>query len=219
MKIGTQEWNNTMYSQHATPYSGIAGWIEKCRVKKILQLANLKESDSLLEVGCEAGNLLVEFPKCKRTVGFDISDSALADAKLLFQKRKKDAEFVQGDACRPLPFSTGEFTVIVCSEMLEHVPDPEICLKNIASLCNEDTKVIISVPNEKPKLKAKKLLKSVGLLSTLFPTIEESQSEWHLQCFDKNFFDRIVNPLFVQKKFLNLFNLHLIALLKLRNQG
>jgi 2-polyprenyl-3-methyl-5-hydroxy-6-metoxy-1,4-benzoquinol methylase len=159
MKIGTQEWNNTMYSQHATPYSGIAGWIEKCRVKKILQLANLKESDSLLEVGCEAGNLLVEFPKCKRTVGFDISDSALADAKLLFQKRKKDAEFVQGDACRPLPFSTGEFTVIVCSEMLEHVPDPEICLK-IASLCNEDTKVIISVPNEKPKLKAKKFSKA-----------------------------------------------------------
>jgi 2-polyprenyl-3-methyl-5-hydroxy-6-metoxy-1,4-benzoquinol methylase len=184
MKIGTKEWNDEMYKRHATPYSGIAGFIERQRIKRILNMAKVSPSDTLLEVGCESGNLLTNFPPCRRVVGFDISEFALQDANLLFARLGKKAEFVQGDASAPLPFQQGDFSVVVCSEMLEHVPDPRKCLENILGICNKETKIILTVPNEKPKLVIKSILKYLRVFDMLFPNIEENQSEWHLQSFD-----------------------------------
>jgi SAM-dependent methyltransferase len=217
MKIGTREWNDEMYRRHATPYSGIAGFIERHRVKRILQLAKVAASDTLLEVGCESGNLLAHFPVCRRVVGFDISPAALLDANRLFDGLGKKAEFVQGDASIPMPFKPGDFSVIVCSEMLEHVHDPRKCLQNILTICTEKTRLILTVPNEKPKLAIKSALKRVGIFDWLFPNIEKEQSEWHLQAFDKAQLKAICKGTAEIVKLESVWGLHLLAQCK-KNQ-
>ena len=151
-------WNDQMYQRHPTPYSGIAGSIEWARVSAILKMARIKVDDTVLEIGCEGGNLLYQCPDAERIVGVDISSRALQDAHHLFKSNKRSAEFFQLDAQVPLPFSEGEFSVIICSEVLEHVNKPENVLRNIYQIANTDTRIIISVPTEEIKLFIKKIL-------------------------------------------------------------
>lgn len=184
MNVASPQWNDEMYRRHSTPYTGLAGFVEALRVRVVLKAAAVGPADRLLEVGCEAGHLLRNFPSCERTVGFDISQAALADARSMFASSGRAPTFVQGDASRPLPFARGDFSVIVCSEMLEHVPDPRTCLANIAAIAGPDCRIVLTVPNELPKLRIKALLVKTGLMGKIMPGIEQAQSEWHLQCFD-----------------------------------
>lgn len=184
MNVASPQWNDEMYRRHSTPYTGLAGFVEALRVRAVLKAAAVGPRDRLLEVGCEAGHLLKNFPPCENTVGFDISQAALADARAMFASSGRSATFIQGDASQPLPFARGDFNVIVCSEMLEHVPDPRTCLANIAAIADSDCRIVLTVPNELPKLRIKTLLVKTGLMRKIMPGIEENQSEWHLQCFD-----------------------------------
>jgi 2-polyprenyl-3-methyl-5-hydroxy-6-metoxy-1,4-benzoquinol methylase len=184
MKIASPQWNDEMYRRHSTPYKGLAGFVEALRVKAVLKAAAVRPQDCLLEVGCEAGHLLKNFPPCGKVVGFDISGVALADAREIFATSGRSATFIQGDASQPLPFERGDFSVIVCSEMLEHVPDPRKCLANIAAIAHPGCRIVLTVPNEMPKLRIKEFLVKTGLMHKIMPGIEGAQSEWHLQCFD-----------------------------------
>ncbi|NJK90821.1 MAG: class I SAM-dependent methyltransferase [Blastochloris sp.] len=104
----------------------------------------------------------------------------------MFAQKAIKAEFIRGDASQPLPFRRGEFSVVVCSEMLEHVPDPAACIKSIADIADQNTKIILTVPYERPKLALKLFLRKLGLMKIIMPGIEERQSEWHLQQFDQH---------------------------------
>ncbi len=71
--------------------------------------------------------------------------------KLLSQAGRK-VEFLLVDALSALPFHQGEFDIIICSEMLEHVPDPVAVIASIANICTVGTRVVLTVPLEAPKL-------------------------------------------------------------------
>lgn len=212
MNVASPQWNDEMYRRHSTPYTGLAGYIESLRVKAVLKAAAVRPADRLLEVGCEAGNLLKHFPNCQKKVGFDISHAALADAEKLFQSLNIPASFIQADASQPLPFERGAFDIIVCSEMLEHVPDPRTCLANIAAIADPACRIILTVPNEKPKLLIKKFLKATGIMRLLLPGIEDAQSEWHLQCFDAEKLRSICQGLVRIEKLKNICGLHWLAI-------
>ncbi len=168
-----------MYLKHPTPYYGIAGFIENRRIKTVKKLSGIKTRDKILEIGCERGVLLRSLPDCKLKVGLDISYRALADAKKYFQDNVNNdkVKLILGDATKVLPFKRGEFDVIVCSEMLEHVSSPRNVLENIHQICDENTRVVITVPVEPLKLFFKKIASSLKINKILFPYIEEKQSE------------------------------------------
>lgn len=209
-------WNNEMYHRHATPYGwGIAGWISGARVDQVKSFAQVRPADAVLELGCERGSLLLSLPPCRRLVGSDISSAALADAAATAEKHgRKQAEFVQHDAEELLPFAVGEFDVIIASEMLEHVPHPRRVLENMAAIATTDTRVVISVPIEKPKLLVKSILRKTGLLGLLFPGIEAGQSEWHLHQFDKRMIRDCTAGLFAIESMKNIWSCHYVALLR-----
>ncbi len=191
------KWNDQMYRAHPTPYAkGVAGIIQKARVKSVLRYARIRPVDAVLELGCESGHLLVESPPARRLVGADISALALADAQALFRACERSGEFFQVDALQPLPFKQGEFNVIICSEMLEHVRDPRKAMENIHAICSRDTRVVLTVPIEAPKIKIKKILGRIGLLRVFFPGIEAGQSEWHLQAFSRSMLLEMAKDLF-----------------------
>ena len=210
------DWNNRMYQMHPTPYNGLAGMIERARSRKVLEFAQINPDDAVLELGCEAGNLLINVPLCRRIVGADISSAALADAAKVFARRGRAAEFVQLDGQQRLPFSQGEFDVIICSEMLEHVENPKKVLDNLYAIATPDTRIVVSIPLESVKVFIKKCLNVTGLFKILFPRIEEGQSEWHLHAFSRRKLLEISSDLYALKQQRAIWGSHYIANLQMK---
>jgi 2-polyprenyl-3-methyl-5-hydroxy-6-metoxy-1,4-benzoquinol methylase len=179
-------WNDRMYQEHPTPYTGLAGAVERLRVRHVRSLADVKPSDTVLEVGCEAGGLMASLPSARRLIGVDISSVALRDAAHRFRRLDRKAVFCQCDASSGLPFARGAFSVIICSEMLEHVSEPAKVVDSMLAIATPSTRIVLSVPNEKPKVQIKEALRRIGFMRTFMPGIEEAQSEWHPQAFSKS---------------------------------
>jgi 2-polyprenyl-3-methyl-5-hydroxy-6-metoxy-1,4-benzoquinol methylase len=189
-------WNDAMFAAHPTPYTrGLARRIELARVRTVLGLATVRPEDRVLEIGCEAGNLLAAVPLSRRLVGADISPRALEAARARLDGR--NAELIQLDAEQPLRFARGDFDVILCSEMLEHTTDPAAVLRNIRAISTEQTRIVVSVPIEAPKVRLKQLLHHIGLLRLVAGDVEARQSEWHVHAFSPGMLEELVAGAFV----------------------
>ncbi len=211
-------WNDEMFAEHPTPYhKGIAGWIQRARVNTVRRLANIGPEDAVLELGCEAGGLLLDLPDCRRRVGADISRDALSEAQKRAERRGlKHVDFQQLDAQEPLPFEPGEFDVIISSEMLEHVHQPRKVLENVHVITDAHTRIVVTIPLEGPKILVKKILTKTGLMRLLFPGIEQGQSEWHLQHFSRRMLLEMVDDLFHVDTLKNVWGSHDAFLMRKR---
>ena len=99
---------------------------------------------SILEVGCGQGWLAREVLNSLDGIayqGIDIREDAVSFARDLVP----EAEFMTGDAER-LPFGDSSFDLIVCAEVLEHLPDPNISLAEIVRVGTGWD--VFSVPHE-----------------------------------------------------------------------
>jgi SAM-dependent methyltransferase len=97
--------------------------------------------DSVLDVGCGQGSLLeelrLEFPQIKPN-GIDISKAAVE----LARKRVPDGRFWALDIARIA--LEEKFDLVICSEVLEHIPDDKAVLKNLIKMVNKY--LVISSP-------------------------------------------------------------------------
>ena len=102
---------------------------------------------SLLDVGCGEGVLTHRWatrlgPE-RRVVGIDLEDAGLrADWS---QRTAPNLEF-RAQPAEHLPFADGEFDVATAIEVLEHVPDPEHTLAEMARVAQRH--LLVSVPRE-----------------------------------------------------------------------
>ena len=99
---------------------------------------------SLLDAGCGEGIVTRivgdAFPRFDIT-GIDVEPQLLAQAR----QANPRAKFVQG-SLSDLHFPDRAFDTVVCSEVLEHVPDPEAALRELVRVCAG--MLVMSVPRE-----------------------------------------------------------------------
>jgi len=96
-------------------------------IAKIRFSLDLNYEDTILDLGCGAGNLVTPLLSyCKKLVGIDISRDTLIEAK----KGMKDTSFIVADA-ENLPLRDESFTKVFAFEVLEHLPDPKKALVEI----------------------------------------------------------------------------------------
>lgn len=50
------------------------------------------------------------------------------------------------DLTKPLPFPDGSFDTIILSDVLEHLPEPQLCLSEISRLLSRGGKLLLNVP-------------------------------------------------------------------------
>jgi SAM-dependent methyltransferase len=190
-------WNDRMFQKYPTPQAGALVWIiHNARHRTIKRFAAIQRDNSFFEIGCEAGHLLAALPEARCVVGGDISKHALDQAHVHLQRLGRQAHLLQIDADEALPFPSGVFDVIICSQMLEHAYRPRKVLENIYSLATPETRVVVSVPIEASKIFFKNLLHRMGLLKAFFPDIKEGLSEWHLHKFSPKLLRTLSSDLF-----------------------
>jgi SAM-dependent methyltransferase len=117
--------------------AGFEGTLDELFVKAAPQ--------SLLDVGCGEGVLTEKWARRipGRVVGIDLDDPQLhAEWE---QRSAPNLEYMVMKA-ENLPFADGEFEVATAIEVLEHVPDPEHTVAEMARVASKH--LLVSVPRE-----------------------------------------------------------------------
>ncbi len=103
---------------------------------------------SILDVGCGEGVLTQQWaqrlaPAGGRVVGIDLEDPAIQAEWATRREPNLDYQVMKAER---LPFGDGEFELASAVEVLEHVPDPEHTLAEMARVASRH--LLVSVPRE-----------------------------------------------------------------------
>lgn len=110
----------------------------------LVNLAKPLDPKSILDAGCGEGftmNRLNENSVGREIEGIEFSEDAIKLGKNLFPTLK----FRQGSVYE-MPYKKNSFDLVVCTEVLEHIDDPEKVLKELIRVSKNY--LIVSVPNE-----------------------------------------------------------------------
>ncbi len=121
----------------------------------------LKAGDRLLDLGCGFGRHAFEAARRGAHVvaldaGRDEVDGVAATFAAMLEAGELSADrtsagVVQGDALA-LPFADGTFDRVICSEVLEHIPDDEEAMRELARVLRRGGTMAITVPRFGPEL-------------------------------------------------------------------
>jgi 2-polyprenyl-6-hydroxyphenyl methylase/3-demethylubiquinone-9 3-methyltransferase len=102
----------------------------------------------VLDVGC-GGGLLAEAMARKGALvtGLDLADDLLQVAKLHALEASVEVNYVLEAAESHAAAHAGEYDVVTCMEMLEHVPDPTSVIDALGRLVKPDGHVFVSTLN------------------------------------------------------------------------
>ncbi len=98
----------------------------------------------ILDAGCGEGfidKILRERIDDIEITGLEYTSEALTVARAM----NPQVHYVQGDIYK-MPFADGEFDIVICTEVLEHLQDPDKALKEINRVSSG--KILLTVPHE-----------------------------------------------------------------------
>ena len=122
-----------------------------------LRLAWIQEHVSIsgkkvLDVGCGGGILAESMAVAgAQAKGIDLSEKALKVADLHSLESGVQVQYEYISAEDLAKKEAGQYDVVTCMEMLEHVPDPLSIIKSCATLVKPGGKVFFSTLNRNPK--------------------------------------------------------------------
>ncbi|MFQ6004321.1 MAG: bifunctional 2-polyprenyl-6-hydroxyphenol methylase/3-demethylubiquinol 3-O-methyltransferase UbiG [Woeseia sp.] len=125
--------------------------INPLRLDYIRQRASLNGSRAI-DIGCGGGILAEAMAQDGATVtGIDVAQGPLAVARLHQVESGAQVEYRYSTAESYADANAGQFDVVTCMEMLEHVPDPGRVVTACAELVRPGGDVFISTINRNPK--------------------------------------------------------------------
>lgn len=106
----------------------------------------------IIDVGCGGGILAESLAQRGAVVtGIDMGEAPLAVARLHALESGVELTYEQITAEDKAAAMPGEFDVVTCMEMLEHVPDPSSVVRACARLAKQGGDVYFSTINRSPK--------------------------------------------------------------------
>ena len=190
-----QKYDPDLYHHHKNP---VIRWIEQKRVSTIIGYLHAGPEDRILEVGCGAGNIVDQVPT-GRLHGTDLSKFILTKAQCRLSSRVS----LTRAAGEMLPYRDACFDKVYCSEVLEHVIDPDRIVAEMIRVLKPCGTLILSIPNEHLIDRIKSLIAMTGFYRQIFSSdgYESPRvNEWHLHRFDKKHLQRLVGDRLVWKR-------------------
>ena len=186
---GSRAWNEAMaqkydidaYYAHANP---LIRFVEQRRLRRIWALVESQASQRVVDIGSGGGHLLHGVSRGRR-LGLDLSETLLGKAR---HRLGPGVPLVQAN-CHSLPFKGGTVDWITCSEVLEHVLEPQRAIDEMSRVLNSHGAAVLSVPNERLIDQLKAWLARLRIFGWLlndrrtgYDMPEHTTEEWHLHC-------------------------------------
>jgi 2-polyprenyl-6-hydroxyphenyl methylase/3-demethylubiquinone-9 3-methyltransferase len=125
--------------------------INPLRLDFIRQRATLPGSKTV-DIGCGGGILAESMANAGASVtGIDMAEGPLAVARLHQAESGTDVEYLHSTAEALAEERHGQFDVVTCLEMLEHVPSPQTVIAACAELVKPGGHIFFSTINRNPK--------------------------------------------------------------------
>ena len=109
----------------------------------------IKDSMSVLEIGSGTGELVSylakKYPNC-RMQGLDFSTESVIRSKEIANKFNIPVSFVQGDI-QKMPFADESFDIVFGDQVLGHIENQELALKEIYRVTKKNSIVAFSIAN------------------------------------------------------------------------
>lgn len=169
------------------------GLTHHLRENKIYDFLQAGSQDIVLDIACASGRQLFQIQsKIKEGYGLDISQKFIDKAEEYRQKKNYTNLHFGLGLIEQIPFADNYFDKIICAEVLEHVFDKDIALKEVCRVLKPSGILVISVPNMNADATWwGRFLRKIG--KRKFVSLEHfSQSELrkhgdsHVREFDKN---------------------------------
>ncbi len=136
-KVNIQEWEGLGLSQKTYYYQYYTYLISRKLVKKF----NLK---SVLDIGCRDANKLMKliYPICNDVYGIDKEEYFVE----LCRKKYKVQNFFVDDVESPRSQLNRNFDLIICSDITEHLNNPDNLLNYVKKYANNKSVIVFSTP-------------------------------------------------------------------------
>ena len=128
---------------YALGYGRFAGLFYCHTFAQIKKYVKKIKKGKVLDIGCAYGFMLKKFPSSWQKFGLDVSDYALTQA----QKKLPQATFINAGAEDKPPFKKNFFDFILLTDVLEHLENPELALKNAYQLLKRGGLLYLTTPN------------------------------------------------------------------------
>jgi 2-polyprenyl-3-methyl-5-hydroxy-6-metoxy-1,4-benzoquinol methylase len=143
----------------------------------------------VLEVGSGGGHVLQMFPAARLTA-LDVSEAYLEIARR--NLAGYDVRFVKSEVEKSgLPAAS--FDRIICTEVLEHVIDPESVLAAISPLLRPTGVAVVTVPNDPLIERLKSPLRRAPLRWLVGDRMEWGGADYHLHRWTPSEFERLLS--------------------------
>jgi SAM-dependent methyltransferase len=163
--------------------------VERRRLRIIRDFMGRVDGLDVAEVGSGGGHVLRMFPSARLTA-IDVSDVYLENARR--NLAGYNVRFVKGEVDK-LGLPRASFDRVVCTEVLEHVVDPDAVLSAIARLLRPSGVAVITVPND-PLIARVKSLARLGPMRWVFGRgVDWGGDKFHLHCWSPDEFDRVLS--------------------------
>jgi len=180
-----RDWNEEMVRRFPSEdYYEKSNWmvrrIEHRRLRHLASVVAAEAPEVLIEIGCGACHVLERLDAPVR-IGLDLSETMLAVAAR--RTRGTNIRLVRAEAER-LPFDDAAADVIVCTEVLEHIPDPQTVVAEVKRVLKPGALALFTVPHEETIDRVKRILRALKLDRLLFSNVAEERAKgWHIQDF------------------------------------
>lgn len=120
---------------------------------------SVKPGAKILDIGCGAGRHICEAFRIEgvTAVGADVSFDDMVEAREKLNFHEKVGEHGGGvwalsaADVNNLPFKNNAFDLVICSEVLEHIPDHEAAVFEIMRVLKPGSNLVVSVPRYMPE--------------------------------------------------------------------
>jgi ubiquinone/menaquinone biosynthesis C-methylase UbiE len=134
--VMVQDLENRYYDAISAKYTNILEQLDAQRKQKLFNVLVTANTQSVLDVGGANGWVTIGFPKEIWVITQDISMQSL---------KRGDGESILSDAAN-LPFPDKSFDMVICSQVLEHIPQRAYkgVISEISRIARKE--IVISVP-------------------------------------------------------------------------
>lgn len=130
--------------------------------EEVVKGLGIKGDESVLDVGCGDGTLLIKLRKEQghsgTLFGMDISSGILHRPINLADSQRLNIDFIVADA-QDIPFSANSFGVVTACHMIYHVPNIDRALLEMARVLKPEGKFALSANSQKSKSEVLRPLK------------------------------------------------------------